>query len=219
MKILDDGAWADLLTPEHFLRMILEAVLASWRSLSVPHDTSEENPVTRQLYTALRRYSAQANLPFYVDSQWELVDDDGEVVGVPDIRFTPNVTRTGEHFFVVECKRLRYRYSDKCRSGNSEYIDGRGQGMTAFVDQRYPTPQGHGGMIGYILCDCEDPIGKIRRAIGKMRDRLGLEGAEVLRSSSLGITGVLETAHSVASDKTIVLHHVFLDAKECVGKC
>jgi hypothetical protein len=218
MRVLSDGSWADLLTPEHFVKMILIALLESWKTLPAPEGSSDENPVNRQLCAALRDYSAHANLPFHVDSQWEILDEQGNVVGVPDIRFTPNVTRTGEDFYVVECKRLRYHDKDRCRSANSAYIDGQGQGMTAFIDQRYPTPQGYGGMIGYVLCSCEDPVGKVRKAMNKRRDRLGLKEGEPLRPSSFGISGVFETEHHVGPSSVVVLHHVFLDSSDCVGR-
>lgn len=219
MNVIIGGSWSDLLTPENFVRMIIEALLLSWKSLSPPDALSGENDINRKLCAALKTFSARANLPFFVDSQWELLDDDGNVIGVPDIRFTPNTTRTGEHFYVIECKLLRYPYNGKCKSGNWAYIDGDGQGMTAFLSQRYPTPQGYGGMVGYLLCSCDDPIGTIRHAMAKKHAFLGLMPGSTLSPSKLQISGVFETEHQLAPNTTCTLHHVFLDASDCTGNC
>jgi len=176
MKVIDDGSWADLLTPEHFVRMILNAVQTAWKTLSRPEESSHENPVTNRLCAALKVGSANANLPFHVDPQSTFLDEGGRVTGIPDIRFTPNVTRTGDDFYVVECKRLRFSYRGKCRSGNGDYIDGQGEGMTAFIDERYPAPHGYGAMVGYIFCSCTDPVGSVRGAIsGRFCSHLWVE--------------------------------------------
>jgi len=217
MKVIDDGSWADLLTPEHFVRMILNAVQTAWKTLSRPEESSHENPVTNRLCAALKVGSANANLPFHVDPQSTFLDEGGRVTGIPDIRFTPNVTRTGDDFYVVECKRLRFSYRGKCRSGNGDYIDGQGEGMTAFIDERYPAPHGYGAMVGYIFCSCTDPVGSVRGAISKKRELLRLRGKGTLLQSSLGGAGILETQHDLALGRVLTIQHVFLNADECEG--
>jgi hypothetical protein len=182
----------------------------------VPHE--REDPVTHRLVAKIQDDPVFRSLTLRVYPRPIDLDPEGNVTGIPDIRFETNAPQHEGEFFVFECKRLRYATEKgKCRSNNTEYIDGDNQGMTAFVSGKYKTPHGHGGMIGYILCECEDAVPTLEAAI-RASKVLALAAGDGLRASTLRQhDDVRETLHAPATAPSFRLHHLFLDSRNCCG--
>ena len=215
MKVLNDGSWSNLISDEHFVQLILEAVISSWTRIRAPAEDEYEDPVNRRLCGALQNDPAHRRLPFHVISQWEDIDADGNLLGKPDIRFMPKVTYHEDEFLVVECKRLRYRRGTKQITANAAYIDGDNQGMTAFVDGRYPTPRGRAGMVGYVFVPARNPVGSLQRSIQSKRVRLSMPTQSKLKPTKWN-AAVYETPHDCSSGR-VTLYHLVLDASVCSG--
>ena len=217
MKIFGAEAWSGFIDVEHFVGSILDVVLEGWPRIVAPNPDELEDPVTNRLVAQIQRSESFRKLPLRVYPRAIELNEDGTVSGIPAIRFETNAPQHIGEFFVFECKRLRFKSGERCKSGNSEYIDGKTQGMTAFVAGKYATPYGHGGMLGYVLCDCANPVPTLERAI-KQSTVLALEAGDGLRPSSLrSHVDIRETFHHPQVGSDFRLHHIFLDSKRCRG--
>lgn len=208
MKVLNNGSWNNFLSHQHFVQLIVAAIASSWKRLASPPPDSLEDHINRKLCAELRNDPAQRRLPFHVVSQWEDIDAHGVLVGKPDIRFMPFVTKHDDEFFVVECKRLRYEAKGKKTTANSAYIDGAGQGMTAFVDGRYPAPRGYAGMVGYVSWGPAVAASSLANQISKCMLRLQIVTGGTFAKTSWH-PEVYETTHQRSSD-TLCIYHVLL---------
>ena len=215
MQISGTSAWDGFIDVEDFVGRILDVVLESWPEVHAPTATESEDVVTQRLCARIRDSKTFRTMFLRVYPHLADLAGDGSITGIPDIRFETNAPQHDGEFFVFECKRLRYEAAGKCRSNNSQYIDGGGQGMTAFVNGKYKTPHGHGGMIGYVLCRCRSPISSLEAGVRQSK-LLGLKPGDGMRPSSLrNCPEIRESFHQPAGGISFRLHHVFLDSAAC----
>lgn len=217
MEISGASAWAGFIGVEDFVGRLVDVVLTCWPAIVAPSPDESEDRITHRLVAQIQENPTFRGLPLRIYPRHIELDTDGAVTGIPDIRFETNAQQHEGEFFVFECKRLRYEKNGNCRSGNSEYIDGNSQGMTAFVTGKYKTPHGHGGMIGYILCQRGDPMPSLEKAVRKSA-LLAMAPGDGLRESKLRKrTDVRESVHTPEAGRRFCLHHLFLCAGDCLG--
>lgn len=218
MEVSGAAAWHGFIGAEDFVGRIVDVILACWPKIVAPVANEREDHVTNRLVAKIQDDPVFRSLTLRVYPRPLDLDQDGNVTGIPDIRFETNAPQHEGEFFVLECKRLRYAVNGRCRSNNSEYIDGNNQGMTAFVTGKYKTPRGHGGMIGYVLCECRDHMTSLEAAIRGASSMLALAAGDGLRASSLRrLNEVRETFHAPTSSASFRLHHILLDSRKCCG--
>jgi hypothetical protein len=218
MMISGAPAWHGFIGVEDFVGRIIDVVLSCWPKIVAPVADEHEDPVTHRLVAKIKDDPTFRSLSLRVYPRPLDLDSDGNVTGIPDIRFETLASQHQGEFFVFECKRLRYEVKGKCRSNNSEYIDGDNQGMTAFVTEKYKTHHGHGGMIGYILCDCGAPMPSLEKAVRKSTVLALAVGGGLQASSLRPRIEVRETFHVPSSGRRFRLHHLFLDSRNCCGR-
>jgi hypothetical protein len=222
MFVVDDGGeWEDFVQVTEFIAAIIESIDACWRRIVKPDPDLLENEITKRLYVKLNRELSVRQLPLRVLYQHhEISGAELEMSEtIVDLHFLALAPRDASDFVSFECKRLCARVGKdvNCRGLWGDYIDGKGQGMTAFVSGRYPSPYGHAGMIGYILCKTirEKDVAK------KMNTEIIDNGTLLcLADSSIGISlckivpgaqGVWESSHHQGPH---TMHHIFLDADD-----
>lgn len=82
--------------------------------------------------------------------------------------------------------------------------------MQAFVDGCYPAPHGIAMMVGYILCDCVDPVLSLSDSIAANRGSLKMsEDAKLTPRCESGV--FYETEHHLGTGM-LLLKHVLLRA-------
>ncbi len=155
----------------------------------------------------LRSQKGFPELPFNIDPEIILPDEEGRETGRIDIRFLQEVDE--QVYFAFECKRLRYiTPSGSLVTNTSDYVGD--QGMMCFVLGKYSPELHSGGMIGYVL-DGEKQKAKeaVKQLIEKKRKPLLLESNSTLAPSPINPKKIDETKHDLAKRK-FTLYHLFL---------
>ncbi len=220
----DATSWAGDIDYSRFLEGILRCIVESWPNIATPLPDEGEDEVTVRLFGQMKLHHWARRSPFRMTLQAQYVPAGGaEVAGIPDILIETLAPPWEEEFVSIECKRLRRKDGTQpCRSGNAEYIDGDGQGMTAFTSGRYPSPCAEAIMVGYILCSCKRPLETLERELG---NKAALIRLDTVRIPAFGASAVLpenpnlrETYHLPdPSTKLRRISHVFLHSDVCKG--
>ena len=212
--IVCDNSWDRF--PRDLLKWVFELVFESWDEL-VPlctSDTSDraenkkrhENRISRRLISEMRR--KQGNMPVFIDSQHELLDEAGEIRGYIDIHVIP--LAPGAVTFSFEAKRLNVRSRRGRRSEAGAYID---DGMRRFLSKQYAGNDDQGGMLGYVL-DGDVPFARhaIISGMMKRRDDLSFLDDETAKPSSVlpEDVRIFESRHTRGRGGEFVIHHLML---------
>jgi hypothetical protein len=164
-------------TDEYFGE-ILEAVAVAWARMKRPKWNELEDQITRKLAACLRHNPAFRNLPFDVNQQFILDDEDANYLGRLDLHVKYRQSR--QDYFAFEAKRLHLNYGGKIAGEYTKYVNEHGMG--AFIEGPYSKGLPAGGMLGYIM---DGDTGKAWDGIaGRIEDKRDL--LQLLASSSFG---------------------------------
>lgn len=205
----DRDRWA-LVFPASLVPQVIQLVLDSWAGFK----TSEryEVEITRRFCARLRANQEALKLPFLIDIEAILLNEDGSVQeGRLDIRFINGYLC--KVYFALECKRLRVKQPSGFTSLAVEYVK---EGMARYVSGQYAGGQDVGGMLGYVMDgQVDSAIGDVRTAIEKRRDDLRMGQNDTLRSSScIDSPHVRESWHRCGRQQRFVVHHIFVNCGE-----
>jgi len=137
--------WSDFF-PEELVPDVLILILSSWGEVDKPYSNEREVPITERFLPVLRRNKGLRQLPFAVDREIWLDDEDCQEHARLDLRFLHGYRE--DVYLAFECKRLNVAYDSGYRSEAGKYVH---QGMKRFVQQKYASGLRHGGMIGYVM--------------------------------------------------------------------
>jgi hypothetical protein len=204
--------WPGFFTVDSFLRAIVAEILRAWSAMTPPAADALENQIRDRLVISMNKAENRKARRFRVYPE---LHEPGEAgTRRIDLQFESNAPQGDDEFVSFECKRLRVVEGAGCKSRNADYVDGRGQGMTAYIQGRYPAPHGHAGMIGFVLCDGRcSPERSLASLMKKSQAILNLK-LPALRPSP-----VLEADNVQASDhvRPLMIHHVLLAIGNCAG--
>jgi hypothetical protein len=196
--------WADQF-PQDQIRQIFRLILHSWDTFKVPSDRREV-PITQKLCAHLRNSRDRSTHFFRVDCEAYVLDDEGELSGRIDLRFSQGLD---EHvYFSLECKRLRVRFKSRFGSLANEYVT---QGMLRYFTGQYAEGLDKGGMLGYVMDnDVPAAIEDVAKCIEKNRASLCMAPNDTLRASSLSKSQAGESIHKHGPQNRFVIYHLFV---------
>jgi hypothetical protein len=216
MSQISNEFWNDVF-PDGLIPELLGLVLNSWRDARATLESNSEVKITRKLLVCLRnRKNSEKNLPFSIQSEVDEIDDDAQLLGRVDLKFSRGFHE--DAYFVFECKLLNNpNVGPGDNTLSNLYVR---EGMFRFVgnDPKYSLKGSTGGMIAYVLDG--NNASAIRKAEGSIRLEsanlnfpVGKQRPYLDRSSLRGFSRhrqVRETLHDLDREKPFVIHHIFL---------
>lgn len=197
--------WADFF-PEDLVPDALILILSSWEDIDKPLSDEHEVSITERFLLVLRRDKALRRLPFAIDREIWIDDEDAKDNARVDLRFMHGYRE--DVYLAFECKRLNVTYDSGFRPEASKYVH---QGMKRFVEQKYARGLRHGGMIGYVMDgDVDAAVSRIQDQLEDHMPVLLLQVSNLAPSSLVsGNTNIRETVHH-RSGTSFRIHHLFL---------
>ncbi|BDI32583.1 hypothetical protein CCAX7_46340 [Capsulimonas corticalis] len=207
-----DGQLAPEFNPfaDNYLSDIVSAIATAWYQLKHPNEEDIEIRITNRLVGRLVNSQDFANLPFIIDPQCQIVDIDGEIIGIIDIRFI--LRNSGREYFALEAKRVHITNSKgQLKRSYSSYV-GKG-GMMDFVNGKYSAGLPACGMLGYVMDGNLDIAWTgISKSIQRNCIRLKLDSTSKLVKSQLCVyhgndnTRLGETFHDLSTHSVRMMH-------------
>ena len=198
--------WA-LLFPDTLIPRVIHLLLDSWKEFKT--DNVLEVPITQAFFVVLERNQEFSKLPFLVDLEVLLPNEDGtEQQGRLDLRIIHGFRR--KVYFSIECKLLRVeRPSGRFESLADKYVT---EGMYRYFNGQYASGLDKGGMLGYVMDgQVKKAIGDVTNAIHAQRKKLYMDDQQTLRPSHVMPSDqIKETEHNYGPQGTFVVYHIFL---------
>jgi len=197
--------WLDFF-PEELLPDVLILIVSSWEALSKPVPDEHEVSITKRFLPVLRQNKGLRRLPFVVDREIWLDEDDSSEHARVDLRFMHGYRE--DVYLAFECKRLNVNHPSGFRSHVSEYVN---QGMRRFIQQKYARALRHGGMLGYVMDgDADAAVCAIELQLEKDIKALLLRLPKLAFSSLVpGNSRIRETVHHLPGT-SFCIHHLLL---------
>lgn len=209
--------WAEYLNHSisHYFQQIIEGIQRCWASMTPPLPGELENAITRKLQYKLSCDSGLRALPLRVFAQPQVVTkEDGTAVTQIDLHFQHLIPWGHDDFVWFECKRLCSWIGQRrtCVFQGAAYVDGQGQGMTAFVSRRYSAPGGHAGMLGYVLCPASsgNVLASLEDSIKLKQEVLFLSSTPPYLTECKYAQGHSMVRTSVHHNASLFIHHIIL---------
>jgi hypothetical protein len=201
-------AWASQF-PDDYVPALLELILNSWGTFSVPNDL-HENPITRHFCAHLQNNKNRDKHFFRIEWESTDLDEDGNELGRIDLKFIGFGSCDEKVYFSVECKRLRVTFpGGTFASLARQYVE---EGMIRYFNGQYVSGLNKGGMLGYVMDgDTKTAITDVKKAVEARRSILQMDLAATLEAS--GIVNkkmVKQTRHSTRDSSSFLIHHIFL---------
>jgi hypothetical protein len=194
--------------PPDIIRPLYQIVCDAWPHVGPLPPSIHEDKISRKLTVKMRPEARRANLQLRLESQHELLDSEGEVVGRIDI-FVSCGPRE-EVYFSFECKRLNILFPSGFKTDADKYCD---RGMMRYVTEQYGPGLGRGGMLGYVMDGrCGAAIEAVSNAAATRREELRLQGSDPLSPSAVLAAHhyARDSRHRTATDRPFTIHHLFL---------
>jgi len=194
--------------PPDIIRPLCETVCDAWPRVGPLPSSIHEDKISRKLVVRMRPEARRRRLPVMIDSQRELLDSKGEVIGRIDITVTCGPPE--ELYFSFECKRLNVLYSSGFKTEADKYCK---HGMMRYVTEKYGRGLGRGGMIGYVMdAQLDKAMDAVRSDVGTRAEALRLQGSEPLSASVVlaGNRHARDSRHTTVTDRPFTIHHLFL---------
>lgn len=187
------------------INKVMKLILDSWNSFKIP--SKFEDRITNKFCAHLRNNKDRSKHFFSIEPQSYTLDDEGEVLGKIDLKFSMGYEE--KVYFSFECKRLRVHFPSGFDTLASKYVT---EGMYRYFNGQYAQGLDKGGMLGYVMDgDVTNAIEDVRKSIEKRRRQLYMKANDTLRCCSFTSSSqVKESFHGYGSDGYFIIYHVFL---------
>ncbi|MCK4998259.1 MAG: hypothetical protein KAS23_01950 [Anaerohalosphaera sp.] len=197
--------------PDSFVPRIVKLVLESNKTFKIPTkkpNTKLEDHITRLFCSHLRKHKDHSKHFFLINHQFDVLDNDGNVVGRIDLVF--NHGHDEKVYYSFECKVLRVkRSSGKFAALYSQYVT---EGIYRYFNGQYAQGLNKGGMLGYVMdSDVDKAVNGVRDAIENRRNELNMNANDTLGPSSESNSKLVkETVHKFGPGNRFLIYHIFL---------
>lgn len=206
---LTNNTWLQF--PDSLVPKIIKLVLDSNDTFVLPpnpSNTKQEDHITKKFCAHLRTHKNRSKFPFMINHQWDVLDDDGNVVGRIDLVFNQGYDE--KVYYSFECKVLRVnRSSGKFAALYSQYVT---EGIYRYFNGQYAQGLNKGGMLGYVMdSDVDKAVIGVRNAIENRRTELHMAPKDTLGPSSESNSKLVkETVHKFGPGNRFLIYHIFL---------